>query len=93
MKVYTTKYALSAGIQVHEVEPPMSDDNYVYTAGSHPQGVYSQQFIMGKTAFHTYEEAAVAAREMRNKKIESVRKQLNRLSGLLFPTKEPENLK
>jgi hypothetical protein len=88
VRVYTTKYALTAGIEVHEVKCPDDDEKYVYTADRYPQ-----QFVMGKTAFLTYEEAAVAAREMRNKKIDSVRKQLNRLSGLLFPTKEPENLK
>ncbi len=66
------------------------DDNpkYVYTK----MGLGFQQFVMGRTAFHTYEEAAMAAREMRDKKAASLKKQFNRMSGKIFPTKEPKNL-
>lgn len=88
MKVYTTKYALTAGIETVEAKYGIDGEKYVY-AGAGPS---FQAFIMGKTAFLTYEEAAVAARVMRTRKIASVEKQLNRLTGLLFPTKEPENL-
>ena len=89
MKVYTTKYALTAGIEVKEVERSGDSSDYVYTQ----MGLGLQQFVMGQTAFLTYEEATVAAREMRNKKMSSLKRQLARVSGLLFPTKESENLK
>lgn len=87
MKVYTTKYALTTGIELVEVKPGSDDSKYVYTTGP-----YSQQFVMGKTAFLTYEEAATAACAMRDKKVASIQKQLAKVSGLLFPTKKSENL-
>lgn len=89
MKVYVTKYALTTGIEVVEVKPPEENEEpqYVYTKG------FVQQFIMGKTAFLTYKEAAIAAREMRDKKRASLKKQLTRLNELIFPTNMPENLK
>ena len=85
MQVYVTKYALTAGIYVEEVEVPLSDHgHYVYTTGQ-----CRQQFRMGRDAFLTYEEAARAARVMRDKKALSLRKQLRKMRGLLFPTKTP----
>lgn len=91
MKVYTTKYALTTGIDVKEVESGGNDRKYVYTKGNPAYGF--QQFVMGKTAFLTYTEAATAAREMRDKKVASLKKQLAKVSGLIFSTQEPENLK
>lgn len=89
MRVYTTKYALTAGIEIHEVEPGSTDPKYVYLEGR----FLAQQFVMDKNAFLTYEEAAIAACEMRDRKIKSVKKQLARLTSLLFPTAMPENFK
>ncbi len=91
MKVYITKYALTKGIETAEVDFTNDDDDdvkYVYTRGR-----YHQQFVMDRDAFLTYAEAAVAARAMRDRKAISLRKQLNKVTGLLFPTMEPENLK
>lgn len=88
MKVYITKYALTAGIEVAEVGE-VDDDGYVYTK----MGLGFQLFIMGKTAFLTYEEAAIAARLMRRRKVASLRKQADKVFRLPFPLKKPENLK
>ncbi len=88
MKVYTTRYALTAGIQVHEVKSSGDDEKYVYTVGR-----YSQQFVMGKDAFLTYEEAAVAAREMRDKRELALKRQITKVSALIFPMRMPDNLK
>lgn len=89
MKVYTTRYALTTGIEVHEVRPSNEDNSkYVYTLDR-----YVQQFILGKDAFLTYEDAAVAAREMRDKRVASLMKQLTKVRSLLFPTKMPERLR
>ena len=94
MKVYVTKYALTRGIEVVEVQEGSAGskilvgDKYVYTMGRYPQ-----QFIMDKNAFLTYEEAAVAARAMRDKKEVSIRKQLAKVRGLVFPTNMPMALR
>ncbi len=87
MIVYVTKYALTQGIEVMEVGSPGDDDGYVYTHQS-----YHQQFLMGRNAFHTYGEAVIAAREMRDKKTASLMKQLAKVGGLSFPTKMPDAL-
>ena len=87
MSVYITKYALTTGIEVHDVQYGSGGKKYVYT-----KDAYHQQFVMGKTAFHTYLEAAVAAREMRDKKRDSLNRQLAKVSGLLFPMKMPARL-
>lgn len=88
MKVFTTKYALTTGIEVHEVDQFLAGDKYVYTTDRYPQ-----QFVMDGNAFRTYEEAAVAACKMRHSKEISLRRQLNRVSDLIFPTTMPDNLK
>lgn len=88
MKVYTTKYALTAGIGIETVEYGSDDEKYVYTKDK-----YWRQFVMGQNAFLTYKEAAVAAREMRSRKVISLQKQLAKVSGMTFPTKMPDNLK
>ena len=83
MKIYTTKYALTAGIQIKEVAVGLSQNSggsrYVYT-----KEMYSQQFVMGKTAFETRPEAVAAAEAMRDRKILSVEKQLAKLKKMSF---------
>lgn len=89
MRVYVTKYALTAGIEVKEVKSGLTGsqilvgDKYVYTTDRH-----SQQFVMGRNAFLTYPEAAIAACEMRDKKALSLKRQLAKVSGLFFPAVE-----
>jgi hypothetical protein len=77
--VWVTKYALTQGIIKKEVRHGSVDGNYVYTTGQ-----WTQQFVLGKNAFHTEEEAKTAAREMRDKKIKSAQKQLQKLKGIEF---------
>jgi len=89
MRVFVTKYALTAGIEVKEVEYGSGGENYVYTQF----GLGLQQFVMGKTAFLTYPEAAAAAREMRDRKVTSIKKQLARVSGLIFPMRMPDDFR
>lgn len=84
MKVYTTKYALTRGIEIKEVTGSDVDDEYVYSVET-----YRQQFRLGRDAFPTYEEAAIAARKMRDKKVVSLLKQLTKMRELLFTTREP----
>ena len=90
MRVFVTKYALTAGIEVQEVEydPGTDDRKYVYTTER-----YRQQFVMGRDAFPTYKEATVAARAMRDKKELSLKKQLKKISGLIFNARMPDNLR
>ena len=90
MKVFVTKYALTAGIVVVEVEygHAGSAEKYVYRMRG---GL--QQFVMGENAFFTYPEAVIAAREMRNKKELSLKKQLRKVSGMIFLTRMPDDLK
>lgn len=88
MRVFVTKYALVAGIEVWELNRPSPDSPFVHTEGRYIQG-----FTIGKNAFLTYAEAAVGARKMRDKKVASLNKQLSKISGLIFPEKMPDELK
>lgn len=90
MKVYVTKYALTKGIEVKDVSPA-DDSGYVCERQDYDyrRGQYYPSFVLGKTAFHTYEEAVLAAREMRDKKKVSLKKQLDKVNNLLFPSKMP----
>lgn len=86
MKYYTTKYALTAGIEIHECE--LSDENgdYVYARGY--KNHCFQQFIVNKTAFTSIEDAAAAAERTRQKKIAYLKKQISRLEKITI--KMPE---
>lgn len=79
-KVYITKYALTKGIL--EKEARVSD----FGCGrlrAFCNGDYSSYGI-GSEAFYTLEEALNIAEERRNKKIESLKKQINKLENLKF---------
>lgn len=79
-KVYITKYALTKGIL--EKEARVSD----FGCGrlrAFCNGDYSSYGI-GSEAFYTLEEALNNAEERRNKKIESLKKQINKLENLKF---------
>lgn len=84
MKVYVTKYALTTGIQEHEVEEGTVNDisrKYVYARSGH--GI-SMQFVMGRDAFATRAEALQVAEKARKAKIESLNKQIRKLGELNF---------
>ena len=78
MKAWSTKYAMTVGIQQVEGE-------------SSAPGMFTYKSEYGFTAYlqgkdwHTTKEAAVArANEMRVKKIDSLRKQIKKLEGMTF---------
>lgn len=80
MKVWVSKYALSDGIkEMDGMELSVSDDGrrkYV------TMGMYF--FYLGKEAHETPEAARAAAEKMRQRKIASIRAQIERLETLTF---------
>lgn len=75
MKVCITKYALTDGIQ--EMEGKLSEKKYFLSN----DGVY----CIGQKDWHkTRAEAVTRAEEMRKAKIDSLKKQLDRLEKLKF---------
>jgi hypothetical protein len=79
-KIYITKYALTRGII--EKEARISD----YGGGhlrAFANGDYSSYGI-GSEAFYTKEEALKNAEKRRTKKIESLRKQIQKLENIKF---------
>lgn len=88
--VYVTKYALTQGIFVHEVRLGPSheswddDKPFVYTTG---RARMIQQFRLGSDAFFTEDEALVAAEKMRQKKLSSLAKSIEKLRNLEIKVK------
>lgn len=81
MKIWISKYALSAGITEHECEAPKEGSDRVYP-GAPFMAFYG--FTLGKDAHDTREGAVAAAEKMRKRKVASVRKQLQRLEDMTF---------
>lgn len=79
--LYLTKYALSKGII--EVSEDQLDQRYTREDSVKLIG-YMDHFHFGKDIFRTYEEAKKVAEQMRDKKIESVKKQLKKLEKMTF---------
>jgi hypothetical protein len=80
MKVWITKYALTAGIEVAEVEAPEAKypRMVVVRTGHCPQYFHLPDW-------HTDRKDAVArAEEMRKKKVISLEKQLNKCRAMKF---------
>lgn len=83
MKGFSTKYALSQGIQVVEVRPGRgSNAKYVYTTDS-----YMTQLVPGETFFVSREEAVHEARCQAAAKITSLENQIRKLSELAVTPK------
>lgn len=78
-RVYITKYALTKGILVLEVR---RDFNGTWDAGHYCYTRRNQQFKLGSNAFFTEDEALVAAEEMRQKKLVSLTKQVEKIRNL-----------
>jgi len=79
MKVYITKYALSKGIQRHEVSDIKHGTDRVFILGA----MYSLWFF--KPHWHTDKNTALQQAElMRLKKIASLERQIFKLRGLKF---------
>lgn len=83
-KVYVTKYALTKGIQemVMNVVNSDFDDNIYYARKRCRFELIS--FRIGIEAFLTKEEAIKKAEDMRDKKIKSLKKQIEKLDKLKF---------
>ncbi len=74
MKVYVTKYALTAGITVEEAEI-VGDWADIYLRPS---------LKLGRDAFETWEEARVDAELRRQRRIASLKRQLKKLEEMRF---------
>ena len=80
MKVWTTKYALTAGVEVVNVGEE-DRDGYVYTEFDSGGCI---QYRLGKDAFKTKREALENAEQRRTKKIASLKKQIKKLEEKEF---------
>lgn len=80
MKVYITRYALTEGIYLADVELSQTDDSRVVVlAGGHHFGIFR------RPDWHvTLTDAIHRAEQMRKEKIVSLRAQINRLEHLDF---------
>lgn len=74
MRVYITKYALTRGIQDDTFEEHGEKTKYVFN------GV--RLLFSGRDYFYTEEEALAHAEIMREKKIKSLQKQIDKLNKL-----------
>lgn len=78
-KVYITKYALTQGIYEMKVEGKSDDGKSVYGKAWN-EAFYGE----GKEWCRTKEEAIRRAEEIREKKIDSLKKQIEKLKTLKF---------
>lgn len=79
MKVYITKYALTKGIvEINDWRFLESDKSYIYAKESY------SAYKVGTDAFFDREEAVKNAYKKRDKKIESLKKQIDKLNTLKF---------
>lgn len=79
--LYLTKYALSKG--VIEIKPAQVDQRYSDEKSIKVIG-YFDNYYMGKDIFVSPDEAKKVAEQMRDKRIESLKKQLSKLEKLMF---------
>ena len=84
MKVFITKYALTAGIEVREVEQDPVFAHMVTTPGNFRQSF----FVEGKDWHRTWESALARAEVMRRAKIVSLEKSLTRMREKPFTRPE-----
>ncbi|MDD5722669.1 MAG: hypothetical protein PHY29_02890 [Syntrophales bacterium] len=83
MKVWITKYALTDGIVECEVEAPSHDCPKMIVVKASSPGTYNQYFY--KPDWHTTREEAVKrANVMKDKKLVSLRNQIEKIKELKF---------
>lgn len=80
MKVYITKYALTQGIFEAEAEECPGFKGMIEISGEYPEYYHGE----GKDWHRTKAGAVKRAEEMREKKILSLQKQIERLKNLKF---------
>lgn len=89
MRGYSTKYALSTGIQVVETNPLLTVSNSAYR---YTKGPYRIQLKLGTDLFETRQEAVDKAKEMAKKKILSLEKSIKKMKVLAqHPKWDPES--
>lgn len=79
--MFITKYALTKGIievSSDKVQQSSYDKRFFHVDG------YFNGFTLGANIFRTREEAVKVAEQMRDKRIKSVKKQLNELQKMTF---------
>jgi hypothetical protein len=81
IKVWVAKYALTDGVKQLEVEPGR-DPKYVYHSSIGPW--VHAQYLMGRDAFASREEAVARAEKLRDAKVASLQKQIKRVAALKF---------
>ena len=79
MKVWITKYALTDGIIETEGEQDRLTYGFVVT-----DGVFRNEWFNSKDCFTSRTSAIKKAEEMRQKKIESLKKQIEKLERMRF---------
>lgn len=78
VKVYITKHALTSGIVEREAE--LCNENMIVTVEKWPAYYHGK----GKEWHLSHESAVKRAEEMRQKKIESLKKQMKKIENLKF---------
>jgi hypothetical protein len=78
VRVFTTKYALTAGIG--EIESEETDADGLISDGKR----FPTYYRLGKDCFTTREEAITDARRRRMQKVMAVKKQLAKLEAMIF---------
>ena len=78
MKAWITKYALTNGIIETEGETNILG-NFLIT-----EGLYKNKWFSSDDCFANKESAIRKSEEMRQKKIESLKKQIKKLEGMRF---------
>ena len=83
MKIWNTKYCLTVGITVHEIDCLPDSDLLMVEDGLGLRGITSL-YKEGKT-WHRTEEAAVdRAEELKIAKLQSLDKEVKKISALVF---------
>lgn len=83
MKVWITKYALTRGIIEAETNE-ISDDGYCHAYWIDRKGYECDSFLSPRHFEEDKESAIFKAKEMRQKKITSLKKQIEKLEKMKF---------
>lgn len=87
-QMWITKYALTKGIYLAEGElhtPDWGAGREYFKCATGVTGCFS--LLVGRTCFHTLEEAQAQAEKMRKKKMLSLKVQLTKLANMSFEPK------
>lgn len=77
-KIYVTKYALTSGISEHDAEVSSDGNMASFRKNGYPHNYHGNDFHL------TFESALNRAEEMRIKKLQSLDKQIKKISSLKF---------